>query len=290
MLLTSQKSVSSILLLEFFAFPETRCDTLSHLNLLPSFSLLVFHYLRWTDLIWSPKHFNNALWHWKRKEKKMLAVRSHLPYAPRHNLGRSRGWSLLSSAGHVPDEVTQICGKSFFRVSMGSWRRLEQLWMRSVGAVLRWCYLKKKKWAVHVCVELRCCDEASSVLEILLYMHVCMCVCVCVCRITRRNALNYHGHLSSPGEEAETGEGCREVCQRPATSHLSCHPRYASHGIRCAASAGQSWRLTQWTAQTQAFHSLTNLCVDMQNPTPLTSVQILRANMERGRWRGRNLG
>lgn len=42
------------------------------------------------------------------------------------------------------------------------------------------------------------------------------------------------GRPSPLGEEAETGEGCRAVCQHPATSHLSCHLRYASHGIQSA--------------------------------------------------------
>lgn len=48
-----------------------------------------------------------------------------------------------------------------------------------------------------------------------------------------------HGRPSSLGEEAETGEGRCEVHQRPATSHLSCHPCYASHGIPHVASGRQ---------------------------------------------------
>lgn len=43
-----------------------------------------------------------------------------------------------------------------------------------------------------------------------------------------------HGCPSSRGEEAETGDGCWEVRQHPAASHLSCHLCYASHGIQCA--------------------------------------------------------
>lgn len=42
--------------------------------------------------------------------------------------------------------------------------------------------------------------------------------------------LSFH----SWAEEAETRDGCREVHQHPALSHLSRHVRYASHGIPCA--------------------------------------------------------
>lgn len=50
--------------------------------------------------------------------------------------------------------------------------------------------------------------------------------------------------LSTLGEEAETGEGCREVRQHPAASHLSGHLCYASHGIQSEACGRQSWMLT----------------------------------------------
>lgn len=51
------------------------------------------------------------------------------------------------------------------------------------------------------------------------------------------------GCPSSLGEEAETGEGCWEVRQHPATSHLSCHLCYAFSGIQRAATGRQSWTI-----------------------------------------------
>lgn len=95
---------------------------------------------------------------------------------------------------------------------------------------------------------------------------------------------------SSPGEEAETGEGCWEVCQHPAVSHLSCHPCYGSHGIPSVASKTQSWRLT---AKPHILPPLLigfdlntmwiNKRVSLDNFTLLTFIQIIGTNMKRRR-------
>lgn len=104
-----------------------------------------------------------------------------------------------------------------------------------------------------------------------------LCLCVPLCAVLIRGMLIIvwpHGSHSSLGEGAETGEGCWDVGQHPALSHLSCHLCYASHGIACVGNERQSRVLIQlnhtsflfcWFAliwikcrQTKQFHRTTS--------------------------------
>ena len=72
----------------------------------------------------------------------------------------------------------------------------------------------------------------------MLVLHFCVCLLpLSPCTAFIRGMLiiaSLHGCPSRLREEAETGEGCLEVCQHPAASHLSCHLRYAAmvSGVR----------------------------------------------------------
>lgn len=100
--------------------------------------------------------------------------------------------------------------------------------------------------------------------------HEAKCICaLCICMFPPESVYGINGRnadnclatqlsFQSWGEEGETWDGCREVHQHPALSHLSRHVRYASHGIPCA------WPLA--TAK-PTQHSI-GLFVDKQNLFP----------------------
>lgn len=105
-----------------------------------------------------------------------------------------------------------------------------------------------------------------------------------------------HGRLSSLGEEAETGEGRWEVHQHPATSHLSCHPCYASHGIPLEASRRQKAGCSL-LSHTNSLHSQSVLIWMWVNKrvsleiciSPLTFIQVICTSVKKWRCRVRNL-
>lgn len=116
-----------------------------------------------------------------------------------------------------------------------------------------------------------------------------MCVCVfplspCIALIRGMLIIVWlHGCPSSLGEEAETGEGCWEVRQHPAAGHLSCHLRYASHGIQCAPSGRQSWMPETEPHKLPPFLITLHLNTMQINKTVgvLTFFQIFCTNMKR---------
>lgn len=99
---------------------------------------------------------------------------------------------------------------------------------------LHTCYVFQYKTPLGWLLQFWCCPKCFS-------MFLCLCVPLCAALIRGMLIIVWpHGSPSCLGEGAETGEGCWDVGQHPAFSHLSCHLCNASHGIACVVNERQS--------------------------------------------------